>query len=274
MWHPSGDSAHEHHVHKNKPSHEPHQHAFVMLGEAALFVCHITQYAWEEHRYQFIVEAQLPDAAAAAYRDERRRNPKDSYFIVNSPRDLVTLPSLQARDRDTLLCNIYRGIPANPPPGLPWNNAKPVIGDVVLSIKRTVHFRPFSDQMQYPERLTYLLFGSAGEAHMTNWQTKEPDFDHVLSLTAPPHWLAQDLLRAGVIVDFQDLPSPREGQWPPLLRTNPLKEGAELPVRYRGEKHWGKVRIGPTFWFCTNVANKEDPRGGMGGPCGSLTPIE
>ena len=273
MWHSHEGHDHPDHVHKNKPKNEPHQHAFVMLGEKALFLCHITQFAWEEHRYQFIMEAELTGPALAKYRDERCRNPKDSYFLINSPRDLATLPSLQARDRDTLICNIYRGIPANAPPGrLPWENAKPVINDTVVSIKRVVHYRPFGDQMNYPNRLAYLLFGAGDEAHMTNWQTKEPDFDHVLSLKAAPQWLARDLLKAGVIVDFADLPSPRPDQWPPLLRTNPLKEGDERPVRYRGEVQWGKLHIGPTFWFCTAVANKQDPRSGAGGLCGSPTP--
>jgi hypothetical protein len=58
-----------------------------------------------------------------------------------------------------------------------------------VTIERVVYFRHFSMSFQPPDPLTYVLFGFGDEAHMTNCQTKEPDFDHIVSLAEAPDWL-------------------------------------------------------------------------------------
>jgi hypothetical protein len=246
---------------KNWPKNEPHRHAFVMLGDTTLFVCHLTQHWYEEHRYQLIIEAELPSDKMRDYRALRTRFPKDSFFLANRGDDAFTLPSLQAGDRKEIRCEIFRGIPATDKPrytAWPWDKVTPVIPDITVGIKRIVHYRPFCEKMNYPTTLIYLLFGAGTEAHMANWQTKEPDFDHVLSLREAPSWLPQDQLKAGVIVDIPG----QEGagsQWPQALCGNHWPEGADRYVRYRGEENELAVKIGRTSWFSLKIANSSNP---------------
>src|SRR5262249_47187906 len=108
--HAAGHSGHDPHGIRN----EPHQHAFITLGTGSLFLCHLTMYKWEEHKYQLILEAKLPDWAMAEYRKLRAAYPTESFFLGNSPRDLFTVPAVQAGDRTAFLADIFQGIPHNP----------------------------------------------------------------------------------------------------------------------------------------------------------------
>ena len=246
-----------------------------MLGTNSLFLCHLTMYKWEEHKYQLVLEAKLPDWAMAEYRRLRAAYPTESFFLGNSPRDLFTVPAVQAGDRTAFLADIFRGIPQKPAyDHWPWDGVTPVIANVPVAIERIVHYRLFASTMRFPETLNYLLFGSGTEAHMTNWQTKEPDVDHILSLEKVPDWLPSEQLRAGVIVDFPEIASPPPGANPPVLCTNPLPPGTEQKVRYRGDGHKLPVRIGATFWYCTKIANARDPCSSSSPACGSATPAE
>ena len=186
---------------------------------------------------------------------------------------------MQAGDRKTFRCEIFRGIPATDKPrytAWPWNGATPVVADVSVKIRRIVHYRPFSDKMNYPTTLTYLLFGAGEEAHMANWQTKEPEFDHVLSLQKAPSWLPQDQLKAGVIVDVPGQET-ASSHWPQALCRNPWPKGVDQYVRYRGEENELPIKVGRTSWFSLKIANGSNPCTGGGeqwppGPVGEASP--
>lgn len=254
----------------------PHQHAFAMLGTGTLYLSHLTMYHTEEHKYQLVLEGRLPDWAMERYLKERAAHPEDSYFLGNSPSDLFIVPALPARERTAFLCDIFRGIPIKPYyDHWPWDGVTPVIANVPVVIERIVHYRLFAVNMNHPCTLSYLMFGAGNEAHMVNWQTKEPDFDHVLSLAEAPDWLSQTQLKAGVSVDFPNIP--RVPPSPPgavVHCINPLPKGSQQLVRYRGSSHPLPVKIGPTFWFCTKICNANDPCAGGNSPCGSGTPAE
>jgi hypothetical protein len=135
----------------------------------------------------------------------------------------MTLPGLASRLRTSFIGNVFRGIPPIKPPDSeythwPWDGVRPVFADVPVSVERIVHFRPFSETMNYPSTLTYLLFGSWNEAHMVHWQSKMPDYDHMASLKAAPPWLADDMLAAGIVVDLPDIPSSARGRRPQAHR--------------------------------------------------------
>jgi hypothetical protein len=254
----------------NKPdtiANMPHQHAFVMLGTKTLFLCHLTMYGWEEHMYQLVVQATLPDWAMTEYAAARK--PDDSYFLGNSPRDLFTLPEINSGARTWFIADVFRGIPNKPEyKEWPWNGMSPVIANVRVTVERVVLYRLFAMNMEYPKTLTYVLFGCGDEAHMTNYQTKEPDFDHILSLEKLPQWVPERELEAGIVIDVPDVPGRENGK---VRCSNPLDMGKEYSVRYRGRQ--GDKRLitaGQTFWFCTKVANSSgNPCPDTAQPCGS-----
>jgi hypothetical protein len=197
--------------------------------------------------------------------------------VGNTCDDPMTLPELAGRLRTSFVGNVFRGIPPIVPPDTeythwPWEGVRPVFANVRVSIERMVHFRPFSETMNYPGTLTYLLFGAGHEAHMVHYQTKMPDFDHMASLKATPPWLENEMLAAGVVVDLPDIPRAEEKD-AAVRCTKPFENGSTIQVRYRAAEPRRAVTIDHTYWFCTRVCNKPDPCK-LYGSCGSRTPPE
>lgn len=284
-------TAHEHHGAQGDPFCDspkervvnlPHYHAFILLGKERLFASHLTQLFCEVHMYQFIMEVSLAEPARLAFRREREAHPSDSYFLANTMPDSkvgttsddpMTLPELAGGLRLSFTGTIFRGIPHQTKYAhWPWEGVRPVFRDVQVDVVRMVHFRPFSKTMNYPDTLTYLLFGAANEAHIVHCQTKMPDYDHMASLQAVPSWLANDMLAAGVMVDLPDVPRLEPGGRG-VRCTNPFADGASIQVRYRGDGPRRPLTIGHSYWFCTRVCNDPDPCTTYT-PCGSPTPPE
>ena len=243
----------------------PHYHAFALLGKERLFASHLTQLWCEVHKYQFIFEVSLPELLHSAIIKERALHPRHSYFLANallnsklgSTRDdPMTVPELAAGLRTSFIGNVFRGLPYEEEYAhWPWEGVRPVFANIPVSIKRIVHFRPFSETMNYPETLTYLLFGGWNDAHIVHYQTKEPDFDHMASLLAAPSWLDSSMLEAGVLIDLPDVP--RSGAT--VRCTSPFEDGATIQVRYRGAGPHRPITIERTHWFCTKICNSDDP---------------
>jgi len=191
--------------------------------------------------------------------------------VGNACDDPLALPELAARLRICFIGNVFRGIPYEQQyEHWPWEGVRPVLRNVPVSVERIVHFRPFAETMNYPDTLTYLLFGAGNEAHMVYHQTKMPDYDHMASLQAALSWLPDDMFAAGVMVDLPDVP--RLGTGEQRVRcTNPFEDGATVQVRYRSAGSRRPVTIGHSYWFCTRVCNYPDPCTEYK-PCGSATP--
>lgn len=278
--HPAGDQHPAEHQHPVHIINTPDQHAFVMLGTNTLFLCHLTMYGMEEHMYQFVIQARLPAAAMEKFLHEKQANPAKTYFLGNSEADLLTIPDLQSGARRYFIADVFRGVPNKPHyDDWPWRGQTPVIAKVPVTIERVVYFRHFADTFEAPRTLTYVLFGSGNEAHMTNCQTKSPDFDHILSLAGAPAWLPARQLEAGVHVSVDVHREPGQA-----ICINPLPKpasqpagesageppGADCMVRYRGTGDELPVKIGFHHWFCTKVSNDPDPCAGQAAePCAS-----
>ncbi len=241
---------------KESPDAGPTQHAFVMLGKETLFLCHLTMFHDEQHRFQIVLRAQLPAYAMAAYLGDFAAHPNETYFLGNSEQDLITMPELQSGLRTSFIADIFRGIPQRHVYRTwPWKHEVPVVKSVRLTVERVVYSRHFDFNLNYPDTLTYVVFGSGTEAHLTHYQVKEPDYDHVLSLKAVPSWLPAIVLEAGVHLNF---PALKTGDTP---CENPLRDG-EHDVHYAGMPPVHRVIVGPTRWFSTKIVNAVDPCAG------------
>jgi hypothetical protein len=244
---------------------DPEQHAFIMLGRQTLFLSHLTMYGMEEHNFQIVLEAKLPPEAMRLYNEDRARHPNNTYFLGNSPQDLLTVPEMQSGIRPSFICDVFRGIPQlQAYDSWPWERQTPLIRGIPVTIERVVYFRHLSLTFEPPTSVTYALFGKGGESHMTNCQTKVPDFDQVVSLAEPPAWLSPAQLQSGVHVSI-DVPT-MPGQ---VLCDDPLPmsdetRSAVYMVKYRGQIPERPIKLGYHHWFCTKVANLPGPD-----PCGA-----
>jgi hypothetical protein len=242
----------------------PHRHAFVMTGTKTLFLCHLTQLHTEMHMYQLVLRVRLPDYVMQIYRDDQLRHPDSTYFLGNVELDEFSLPDLQTGARVAFIGEFWRDIPDEPVyTHWPWRDEKPVAANFDVEIERVVHYRHFDFNFNYPNSLTYFMFGAGNEAHLYHYQTREPDFDQVISLTAAPHWLPPRQLEAGININFPELPVRPEGE--PVYCTNPLVEHSYV-VQYNGLKQIHgkdlpryKVHIGRNLWCSTKVTNADNP---------------
>lgn len=232
----------------------PEQHAFVMAGRATLFLCHLTMLHMEPHEFEFVIEASLTPQALKAWQADQRQHPDETYFLGNVETDLMTIPSLATGARTTFKASIWAGIPIKHSYKVwPWKGIKPIVADTPVTVERVVAFRHFDLQQNYPESLTYLVFGKGNEAHMTHYQTREPDYDEVVTLNGAPGWLPPDLLEAAVHVNFPNLRAT------PVWCSSPLLDPV-YQVRFCGQAGAEyPLKIDRSLWFSTKVTNSTDP---------------
>jgi hypothetical protein len=170
------------------------------------------------------------------------------------PGDLFTVPELIIGKQKTYTADIWCGIPYKKEyTEWPWNGLPPAIAGVQVTVERVVFFRHFDFNQDYPRTASYLLFGAGGEAFLTHYLVKEPDFEHILTLSSSPSWLPEEQLRAGVPINFPDIPST-------LKCEVPLKN-LKYNVQYAGYRSCGplEIEVARTDWFCTKIVNSTNP---------------
>ena len=243
------------------------RHAFIMVGTQTLFLVHMTMFHMEEHCYQIVLRAHLPEAVMKQFREWRRKKPKQTYFLANLTESAMDVPQLACGQLTEFEAEIFEGIPESSPAGAPkgqynvwpWTQP-PAIAKVRVTVERVVYFRHFDFNFEYPKYLTYVLFGAGKEAHMQSYQTKEPDYDHILSLQTAPAWLPADKLESGVTVSF-----PKEPSRPVRLK-NPLTR-TDYQVQYQGFWEYlgyrftklHPLKLGTTWWFSNSPLNLVQP---------------
>lgn len=179
------------------------RHAFIMVGSKTLFLVHMTMFHMEEHCYQIVLRAQLPAAEMGKFRQWRQQNPTQTYFLANLTESALDIPQIASGELTSFMAEVFAGIPPKEIyTDWPWSDQPPVIAAVRVTVERVVYYRHFDFNFDYPKNLTYVLFGAGDEAHMQSYQTKEPDYDHVLSMAEAPAWLPQDKLASAVTVNF------------------------------------------------------------------------
>jgi hypothetical protein len=263
---------HEHHEHA-KPNDDAvslprSQHAFFVVGTQHLFLVHQTNMWIDCHQYQFIARARIPPDAKQRFLEDRNRHPTDWYIVGNDADDLISLPDIQRGKRTSFTGSIWRGWPKNEgTPHWPWAKDEPIVGHFDVEVERIVHFRHFDFNFNPPNTLSYILFGRGDEAHLQHYQVKQPDFDHVLTLSKAPAWLPEEALEAGMHVNFPDIPAVPGGVdcGQAVHCTNPLKNGTHH-VQFAGYGPTRPITVDRTLFFGTFPVNEVDPCRSPKGP--------
>lgn len=271
------------HGHDEPITNMQHQHAFVLVGRQHQFGVHMTQFHCEIHKYQIVIKVILPEEVRLEMERLHDAFPDDCFMLCNQTGDKVrkvykqfSIPELACGEVKEFRADIFQGlrpldeIESKDPHAFPWDKrrCRPVIPDILVSVERIVTFRPFAHHLQLPDFATYLLFGEGDEAHMTNLQTAAlattpfeppafgPDYDHVMSLGAPVHWLEPSMLKAGIVVTVPKIPLVDLETGKPTIPCEMIfKPGEEFEVIYRGLTPVKKVIAGHTFLQCTLVCN-------------------
>jgi hypothetical protein len=174
---------------------------------------------------------------------------------------MMSLPDIKRGKRGSFTGSIWRGWPSTTgTEHWPWANEPPVVEGFEVTIDQVVYFRHFDFNLNYPITLTYILFGAGNEAHLHHYQVKQPEFDHVVTLTEAPNWLPTEALEAGMPVNFRDIPASPGGReaGQAVYCSDPLKQGTHY-VQFSGYGPGRPITIDRTVWFGTFPVQEEDP---------------
>ena len=228
----------------------PGIHNFFMFGSKTLYVSHMPMFTVEKHMYQVILRVALPDAVMRGYLAGQGPG-RTPWNLVNSEQDYA-LPQIKAATLTSFRVDVYKDYSnADAAPVGP-----PFAKNVPLRVDEVVHFRHFDFNIPRPHNLTYLLFGRGGEAHLSHYIARDPDFQHIVTLGSVPAWLSPDQLAAGVEISLADVPSL------PTPCAGPLTEKS-YPVLFQGRpdaRATLDLNGASPVWFSTgNLLNEKDP---------------
>jgi len=237
---------------------EDNQHAFILVGDKTLFLCHMTMFHMEEHCHQLVLRISVPEPLHRQIQQWRKERPDEPLFMATPTG--IDIADLVIGTTRELQMALHRGIPAPDEGGeyhhWPWDGLAPAVADVRVTLARVVLHRHFHLGFPPPQSLTYFLFGTGDEAHMQSYQFAEPDYDHVLSLAAVPDWLPANKLEAGTIVSF-----------PAFDRVPVPLANRLLPGRHEADYHGFSsylgnpiaptfpLQVGRTWWWSLSPLN-------------------
>jgi len=231
---------------------QPGYHNMFMFGTDVLYLSHMPMFTMERHMYQVILRATLPADIMSEYQAGRRAKPDAAYNLSNSESDPYVLPELSSGTRTSFTADVWAdysnadAAPVDPP----------FAKSVPVEVEQIVHFRHFNADIPYPEHLTYMLFGSGGEAHLSHYIARDPDYQHIVTLGVVPDWLSPVQLAAGVQLSLLDHASQ------PVPCSQPLVE-PHYDVLFQGiasPQLTLDLTGATTVWFSTgNMLNASDP---------------
>jgi hypothetical protein len=252
---------------------EPQRHAFILVGENTLFLCHQIMTHMEPHCYEFILEISIPDAIKNMILEDRTKYGHSHYF-GNQEGDEFTVPTLVSGLRKEFVANAWTSVPDSDPPKVmpqpPWGeeDGQPIIfpwlRDITVSILRIVHYRHLNRNENSRRFEAYVLFGRGGEAHILHSVIWQPEYDHVASLRVAPDWIDEEQLISSIIVSFPDLPY---DPWSTQCAC-PLENNSTHKVRYFGLTEFRDpmgdlqnkipdlfIHVDHTWWYSTKIIN-------------------
>jgi hypothetical protein len=182
-------------------------HGMLIVGEESVFLSHLPLFS-APHDFQLLLSLEFDNAAdKATYVADRQANPdEDIYTIEPSAFRLNNLAdALRNEEPFPITVDVIRGHFERPP-------FTRILSNVPASITKTYHFRQLDADEAHPAESHYFIFGEAGENFLAHVIRGRPDFDHVLSVTAPDGLVNDDVARELSIPALDDAFSLSEGQ--------------------------------------------------------------
>ncbi|MEM6813671.1 MAG: hypothetical protein AAF600_04685 [Bacteroidota bacterium] len=209
---PSNHSGHNHEDHYSHSSseevhdqndHLKHFHGFVTGGITGdrIYMTHTPIFADERHHFQIILEAQFVESKhIIAY--NKLRTSEFGHGKVDLFFDHLALINIQSGKVDELdLFGLrYHTDLQTENPEIVYRGAKvfhPAFDSrkgarVRVKIKNVLHFRKFEPDMEYPESLTYLMYGNGTDVFFDYFISRAPNFHSVGKLAkVPDFWTSE-----------------------------------------------------------------------------------
>jgi len=185
----SGDHHHDGHDHDDGHAHGLHHfHGFVTGGRSPdrLYMTHTPVLADGRHNYQVILRGRFTDPAhARIYADLRASDYGDQ--VVQIFHDHVALPDIGS-GQITLLPNASVSYwPGGSQTTIgPAQVDIPGLEDVPIALDEVIHFHQFDTDADYPDALSYIMYGDSQDVFIDHLIDRAPSFHSVAKLASVP----------------------------------------------------------------------------------------
>jgi len=175
-----------------------HFHGFVTNGKSGdrIYMTHTPIFSDERHHFQIILQSAFTDPThIEAYnnlRDSSYGNGKVQLFF-----DHLALIDIESKSIKELTVHSLRYYPDVPTvrEGLVMPSVSTVLPGfegAIVRIENILHFRTFDPNMDYPEHLTYLMYGNQSEVFIDHFISRAPNFHSVAKLNNIPSFWKQE----------------------------------------------------------------------------------
>src|SRR5690606_24830852 len=142
---------------------------------------------------QMVLRITLPEDVRQAFLEDRRRHPGEWYVVGNLQQNLLSLPDIKRGAVRAFRASLWRGWPGTAGSATwTWANEPPGVSSFEVTVERVVWFRRLDFSEDWPRTASYVLFGEGDEAHINHSPIKQPDYDHLASLSVAPAWLPKE----------------------------------------------------------------------------------
>lgn len=225
---------------------KPDSHGFLMMGTQKLFLCHLPMFFMPDHSYQAILEVELGGTDMENYLNARKQNAAKPLIIMNvNPmllKDVVNSSSFSS-------AAYFANENGDPEPGV-----DPFIKSTSVAVKKSVLFEHLNPNSEYPESLTYYLYGTLFDLHLSHLLSKAPNFQQELDVRVSGAALIHQINESSGLIKIS-IPSLNERSMQPIT-SDPLTQ-PEYTMNTEDDTG-GNISIGNKFWI-NNVPLNQMP---------------
>lgn len=165
-----------------------HLHGFVTGGRSGhhFYMTHTPVLADSRHNYQVILQGSLPkEEHASAYSALRAGTYADGKVQIFH--EHIALPDIGSGKLKDLPKSSFEYYPNDPDGLLGGTDIPGLEGEVPVRIDKVLHFHQFQTEDDYPNAMTYLVYGDKEDVFIDHYIDRAPSFHSVSRLkTAPP----------------------------------------------------------------------------------------
>jgi len=168
-----------------------HLHGFVTGGRsgASFYMTHTPVLADSRHNYQVILQGSLPNAQhAAAYAALRAGAYGDGKVQIFH--EHIALPDIASGQLTELPKSSFEYYPNDPDGVLGGTEVPGLEGELPVRIDKVLHFHQFQTDADYPEEMTYIVYGDKDDVFMDHYMDRAPSFHSVARLASKPSFFA------------------------------------------------------------------------------------
>jgi hypothetical protein len=225
------------HTHEN-----PSKHGSLIMGTESLFSCHLPMFFMPNHSYQTILEIGLNTTDMATYLKTRKENPGRPLITMNHNKMLLK----EIVSSSSFLGDIFFAQVSGDPDG------PPLVESTTITVKKVFLFEHLNPNAgEYPETLTYYLYGKDSEFHLSHLLSKAPNFEQECDVTLSKE-LQDKVSKLDHPVTKISIPSLNERSKQPIS-VDPLTQ-AQYTIRTE-DGTTGSVEIKTKYWINNGPLN-------------------